>query len=80
MINYKIKNGSIAEMDVRGKMDENLVDVAMLINGIYSMLAKARPDAAEVFKRALVAGIAPGSPIREKRDYEGLAIVKAVKK
>lgn len=80
MIHYKIEDGQILEMDVRGTMEENLADVAMLINGIYSMIAKSRPDVAEVFRRVLLAGIAPDSPTWEKRDYNGLAIVKAVKK
>ena len=80
MINYKIENGSIIEMDVEGSMEENLAEVAMLINGIYSMIAKTRPDVAEVFKHVLLAGIEPSSPVWEKRDYNGLAIIKAVKK
>ncbi len=80
MINYRIENGSIVEMDVSGAMEENLADVAILINGIYSMIAKSRPDVAEVFKRALLAGTAPDSPVWEKQDYNGIAIVKAVKK
>lgn len=49
MIHYKIEDGQILEMDVRGSLKENLADVAMLANGIYSMLAKSRPDVAEVF-------------------------------
>ena len=80
MIHYKIKDGQILEMDVRGTMEENLADIAMLINGIYSMIAKSRPDVAKVFRRVLLAGIAPDSPTWEKQDYNGLSIVKAVKK
>lgn len=79
MIHYKIEDGQILEMDVRGSLKENLVDVAMLANGIYSMLAKSRPDVAEVFRLALSAGMFPGSAIWKKQDYDGIAIVQEVK-
>ena len=38
MIHYKIEDGQILEMDVRGSLKENLADVAMLANGIYLSL------------------------------------------
>ena len=76
MIHYKIEDGQILEMDVRGSLKENLADVAMLANGIYSMLAKSRPDVVEVFRLALSAGMLPGSAIWEKQDYDGIAIVQ----
>nr|DAK54141.1 MAG TPA: hypothetical protein [Caudoviricetes sp.] len=76
MIHYKIEDGQILEMDVRGSLKENLADVAMLANGIYSMLAKSRPDVAEVFRLALSAGMLPGSAIWKKQDYDGIAIVQ----
>lgn len=79
MIHYKIEDGQILEMDVRGSLKENLADVAMLANGIYSMLAKSRPDVAEVFRLALLAGMLPGSAIWKKQDYDGIAIVQEVK-
>ena len=79
MIHYKIEDGQILEMDVRGSLKENLADVAMLANGIYSMLAKSRPDVAEVFWLALSAGMLPGSAIWKKQDYDGIAIVQEVK-
>lgn len=79
MIHYKIENGQILEMDVRGSLKENLADVAMLANGIYSMLAKSRPDVAEVFRLALSAGMLPSSAIWKKQDYDGIAIVQEVK-
>lgn len=75
MIHYKIEDGQILEMDVRGSLKENLADVAMLANGIYSMLAKSRPDVVEVFRLALSAGMLPGSAIWKKQDYDGIAIV-----
>lgn len=76
MIHYKIEDGQILEMDVRGSLKENLADVAMLANGIYSMLAKSRPDVAEVFRLVLSAGMLPGSTIWKKQDYDGIAIVQ----
>lgn len=76
MIHYKIEDGQILEMDVRGSLKENLADVAMLANGIYSMLAKSRPDVAEVFRLVLSAGMLPGSAIWKKQDYDGIAIVQ----
>ena len=76
MIHYKIEDGQILEMDVRGSLKENLVDVAMLANGIYSMLAKSRPDVAEVFQCALTAGMLQGSSVWEKQNYDGIAIVQ----
>lgn len=79
MIHYKIEDGQILEMDVRGSLKENLADVAMLANGIYSMLAKSRPDVAEVFRLVLSAGMLPGSAIWKKQDYDGIAIVQEVK-
>lgn len=79
MIHYKIEDGQILEMDVRGSLKENLADVAMLANGIYSMLAKSRPDVAEVFRLALSAGMLPRSVIWKKQDYDGIAIVQEVK-
>lgn len=79
MIHYKIEDGQILEMDVRGSLKENLTDVAMLANGIYSMLAKSRPDVAEVFRLALSAGMLQGSAIWKKQDYDGIAIVQEVK-
>lgn len=59
MIHYKIEDGQILEMDVRGSLKENLADVAMLANGIYSMLAKSRPDVAEDFYSIPAADVAP---------------------
>ena len=79
MIHYKIEDGQILEMDVRDSLKENLADVAMLANGIYSMLAKSRPDVAEVFRLALSAGMLPRSVIWKKQDYDGIAIVQEVK-
>ena len=79
MIHYKIEDGQILEMDVRGSLKENLADVAMLANGIYSMLAKSRPDVAEVFRLALSAGMLQDSAILKKQDYDGIAIVQEVK-
>lgn len=79
MIHYKIEDGQILEMDVRGSLKENLTDVAMLANGIYSMLAKNRPDVAEVFRLALSAGMLPDSAIWKKQDYDGIAIVQESK-
>lgn len=79
MIHYKIEDGQILEMYVRGSLKENLADVAMLANGIYSMLAKSRPDVAEVFRLALSAGMLPRSVIWKKQDYDGIAIVQEVK-
>ena len=76
MIHYKIEDGQILEMDVRGSLKENLADVAMLANGIYSMLAKSRPDVAEVFRLALSAGMLPDSATWKKQDYDGIAIVQ----
>lgn len=76
MIHYKIEDGQILEIDVRGSLKENLADVAMLANGIYSMLAKSRPDVAEVFRLALSAGMLPCSAIWKKQDYDGIAIVQ----
>lgn len=76
MIHYKIEDGKILDMDVRGSLKENLADVAMLANGIYSMLAKSRPDVAEVFRFALSAGMLQGSAIWKKQDYDGIAIVQ----
>ena len=76
MIHYKIEDGQILEMDVRGSLKENLADVAMLANGIYSMLAKSRPDVAEVSRLALSAGMLPHSTIWKKQDYDGIAIVQ----
>ena len=68
MIHYKIEDGQILEMDVRGSLKENLADVAMLAN--------SRPDVAEVFRLALSAGMLPGSTIWKKQDYDGIAIVQ----
>ena len=76
MIHYKIEDGQILEIDVRGSLKENLADVAMLANGIYSMLAKSRPDVAEVLRLALSAGMLPGLAIWKKQDYDGIAIVQ----
>ena len=76
MIHYKIEDGQILEMDVRGSLKENITDVAMLANGIYSMLAKSRPDVAEVFRLTLSAGMLPGSAIWGKQDYDCIAIVQ----
>lgn len=76
MIHYKIEDGQILEMDVRGSLKENLAEVAMLANGVYSMLAKNRPDVAEVFRLALSAGMLPDSAIWEKQDYDGIVIVQ----
>lgn len=79
MIHYKIEHGQILEMEVEGSLKENLADVAMLANGIYSMLAKSRPDVADAFRYALVAGMHPGSPVWDKRNYDGIAIVQEAK-
>ena len=38
MIHYKIEDGQILEIDVRGSLKEIIAYVAMLANGIYSML------------------------------------------
>lgn len=76
MIHYKIEDGQILEMNVRGSLKENLADVAMLANGIYSMLAKSRPDVAEVFRLTLSAGMLPGSAMWKKQDYDCIAIVQ----
>ncbi len=76
MIHYKIEDGQILEMDVRGSLKENLAEVAMLANGIYSMLAKSRPDVAEVFRLALSAGMLPDLATWKKQDYDGIAIVQ----
>ena len=80
MIHYKIGDGHILEMDVRGSLKENLADVAMLANGIYSMLAKTRPDVANVFRYTLVAGMQPGSPVWAKSDFDGLVIIQEAEK
>jgi hypothetical protein len=79
MIHYKIEDGQILEMNVRGSLKENLADAAMLANGIYSMLAKSRPDVAEVFRLALSAGMLSDSAIWKKQDYDGIAIGQEVK-
>ena len=56
MIHYKIEDGQILEMDVRGSLKENLADVAMLANGIYSMLAKKQAGCSKGFSVGVISG------------------------
>lgn len=41
MIHYKIEDGQILEMDVRGSLEENLADVAMLAMAFIACSQKA---------------------------------------
>lgn len=42
------------KLHVKGSLKEILVEVTMLLNGIYATYAKEDPKAAQVFRRALV--------------------------
>lgn len=42
------------ELHVNGSLKEILVEVTMLLNGIYATYAKENPKTAQVFRRALV--------------------------
>ena len=76
MIRYKIEGGQIREQDCRGTMMENCADVSMLVNGIYSMMAKTQPAAARMFKWMLQTGLSDNSgPIWQPEDYDGISIV-----
>lgn len=76
MIRYKIEGGQIRELDCQGTMMENYADVLMLVNGIYSMLAKTHPVAAKVFKWTLQAGLSDDNgPVWQPEDYDGISIV-----
>ena len=51
------------ELHVNGSLKEILVEVTMLLNGIYATYAKENPKTAQVFRRALVWAMADSEMI-----------------
>lgn len=75
MIRYKIEGGQIRELDCRGTMMEKCADVLMLVNGIYSIIAKTQPAGAKMFKWMLQTALSDDDgPIWQPEDYDGILI------
>ena len=49
MMNYKTKDGKVAELSAQGSLTELLSDATFLVHAIYSMLAQSNEGVAKMF-------------------------------
>jgi len=80
MMNYKTKDGKVAELSAQGSLTELLSDATFLVHAIYSMLAQSNEGVAKMFQAhfALMAADLE-SPMWEKDAPDCLSIVQTAK-
>lgn len=80
MMNYKTKDGKVAELSAQGSLTELLSDATFLVHAIYSMLAQSNEGVAKMLQAHFVLMAADlESPMWEKSRPNCLSIVRTTK-
>ena len=66
----------IKELTSSGNVKIMLAEVAMMVSGLYCMLAKSDAPAAEAFKYGMLGAMLPESPVWDKHDLNCISIVQ----
>lgn len=73
MMEYRIEERQIRALKADGTLLETTAECAMLINAIYSMLAR-QGKAADIFKQAMQIAVTDDSPVWESTPFDGVSM------
>lgn len=79
MIDCKIDSHRLHRLECAGSTVEIAAEICKIANLIYSATMKSDPDAAQIMRMSIMAGMLPDSATwKPDRDVEGLFVVQEV--
>lgn len=73
MMKYRIEKEQIRELEINSTLPELAAECSMLLNAIYSMLAR-QGKAADMFKQMMQVTVMDNSPVRKPTPFGGISM------